>query len=87
MAVYEPPKSNWTKLGALIFLTIWGPVMQMLEKITEKSIGEDGHAQWHVIHLVRCVIYIIWASHDYCFAPIFGRGDGLHPKDEQKGLV
>ncbi|PVI02652.1 hypothetical protein DM02DRAFT_701132 [Periconia macrospinosa] len=87
MSVYEPPKSNWTKLGALVFLTIWGPVMQMLEKLTLKSIGRDGHAQWHVIYLVRFVMCIIWASHDYLFAPLFGRGDGLHPDDENKELA
>ncbi|KAF1950194.1 hypothetical protein CC80DRAFT_456340 [Byssothecium circinans] len=83
IAVYEPSTSAWAKLGALLFLTIWSPVMGNLEKITTRSIGKDGNAQWFIIWLVRGVMHIIWASHDFIFAPVFGRGDGSDQELEE----
>ncbi|KAI0886470.1 uncharacterized protein GGS22DRAFT_113994 [Annulohypoxylon maeteangense] len=77
MACYNPPDAQWTKIGAFIFTTMWGPVMAFLEWITGISIQEDGNALPCVILLVRWTMFIIWASHDYLFAPVFGRGDGL----------
>ncbi|KAI1824915.1 hypothetical protein F4861DRAFT_224690 [Xylaria intraflava] len=75
--VFNPPESQWTKLGASIFIFLWGPVMPALEKLTHKSIQPDGNAQYWVILIVRCTMHLIWLFHDYLFAPIFGRGDGL----------
>ncbi|KAI6086514.1 hypothetical protein F4821DRAFT_238415 [Hypoxylon rubiginosum] len=75
--VYEPPNSSWTKLGALIFISIWGPVMSAMEKLTKESIQSDGNAPTWVILLVRWTVFVIWVVHDYLFAPIFGRGDGI----------
>ncbi|KAI1778793.1 hypothetical protein F4818DRAFT_229628 [Hypoxylon cercidicola] len=75
--IYRPPSSSWTKLGAFIFISVWGPVMLAMEKLTKGSIQSDGNAPRWVILLVRCIVFIIWAVHDYLFAPIFGRGDGI----------
>lgn len=75
---YSPPPTKWGKLGATLFLLIWAPVMRLLEKITNDSIGPDGNAHWEVVWLVRLTMHLIWLVHDYIFAPIFGRGDGTH---------
>ena len=53
-----------------------------MERITEKSIQEDGKASRWVIMIVRLVMLMMWAVHDLFFAPVFGRGDGL---DESAG--
>ncbi|KAF2179234.1 hypothetical protein K469DRAFT_741659 [Zopfia rhizophila CBS 207.26] len=84
---YEPPKSRWTKFGAFIFLSIWGPVMGLMEKITKASIGKDGNAPLYVVWLVRITVFIIWAVHDWIFAPIFGRGDGLRALERKEQRV
>jgi hypothetical protein len=77
ISVFNPPGSKWSRLGASIFVFLCGPVMLALEKLTTKSIQADGNAQSWVRSLVRWTMYIIWVVHDYLFAPIFGRGDGL----------
>jgi hypothetical protein len=84
---YNPPTSWWAQLGASLFLALWGPVMGLLEKITNSSIGPDGNAPRYVIWLVRFTVTIIWFEHDWLFAPIFGPGDGLDPKTEAKCRV
>jgi len=48
-----------------------------MERMTKKSIQEDGNAPRWVIMMVRLVMLIMWAVHDLVFAPVFGRGDGL----------
>lgn len=77
IAVYDPPRSRRGKIGAALFLSIWGPVMGWMEKITKGSLREDGYAPMLVIGLVRAVMVLIWVSHDGVFAPVFGRGDGV----------
>ncbi|GAW14659.1 hypothetical protein ANO14919_040620 [Xylariales sp. No.14919] len=75
--VFDPPSSRWRRLGASMFVSLWGPVMIGLEKLTNTNIQADGNAQMWVILVVRFTMRLIWAVHDYLFAPIFGRGDGL----------
>ncbi|KAI0176000.1 hypothetical protein GGR52DRAFT_340157 [Hypoxylon sp. FL1284] len=77
IVVYEPPTSSWSRFGASVFTAMWGPVMVLLERITNESIQEDGNAACFVILLVRWTMFVIWATHDYVFTPVFGRGDGL----------
>lgn len=74
---YEPQQSTWTRFGASIFLALWGPVMAAMEVLTKASLQEDGTAAPLIVSLVRSTLWLIWACHDYIFAPIFGRGDGL----------
>jgi hypothetical protein len=80
IATYQPPSSSRTKLGAAIYIAIFGSVIAWLERITKANIQDDGTSPQSVILLVRCTMLIIWAVHDFCFAPIFGRGDGLEHK-------
>jgi hypothetical protein len=52
-------------------------VWSLLDKITHSNTGEDGNVPAHIVWLVRSVIFMIWFIHDWLFAPLFGRGDGL----------
>lgn len=70
------------RLGASLFLAVWGPVMGLLEKITTSSIGPDGNAPQYVVWLVRFTMAVIWFVHDWLFAPIFGPGDGKGRKTQ-----
>ena len=74
---YLPPADGRTRVGADIFLSIWGPIMALMEKVTKSNLQPDGNAPAWVVRLVRLVVWMVWLSHDYIFAPIFGRGDGL----------
>lgn len=83
MPCYVPPTNKWTKLGAFIFLQLMNPVWSLLDKITHSNTGQDGNVPAHIVWLVRSVIFIIWLIHDWVFAPIFGRGDGLDQKEPE----
>ncbi|KAF4636130.1 hypothetical protein G7Y89_g1952 [Cudoniella acicularis] len=85
IATYEPPTSSWCKFGAAIFLAIWGPVMALMEKLTNATILDNGCAPMFVIWLVRAVMHFMWLTHDVLFAPLCGRGDGR--KCENKGYA
>ncbi|KAI0508615.1 hypothetical protein F5B22DRAFT_638650 [Xylaria bambusicola] len=74
---YRLPDSRWTRLGATIFLSIWSPVMSLMEKLVKGNIREDGNTYLWIVYLVRLVMLFIWLMHDYVFWPMFGRGDGL----------
>jgi hypothetical protein len=76
VSTYQPPESQRGKAGAALFLAFWGPVMGIMEKITHATTRKDGYAPFVVIWLVRFTMYLIWFTHDYVFAPLFGRGDG-----------
>ncbi|MCJ1352282.1 MAG: hypothetical protein MMC33_002266 [Icmadophila ericetorum] len=77
LPVYTPPQTPRGRLGAAIFLSVWGPVMELMEKITKATIREeDGYAPLMVIWLVRFAMWAIWVSHDLVFARVWGRGDG-----------
>ncbi|KAF2677298.1 hypothetical protein K458DRAFT_447110 [Lentithecium fluviatile CBS 122367] len=81
---YNPPTTWWPKVGASLFLALWGPVMGLLEKITNSSIGPDGNAPPCVVWLVRSTLMLIWLVHDWIFAPVFGPGDG---RSSEKQIV
>jgi gliotoxin/aspirochlorine biosynthesis gamma-glutamylcyclotransferase len=49
--------------------------MNGMEQLTRNNIREDGTAPMWIILCVRWTVAIIWAFHDYLFAPVFGRGD------------
>lgn len=73
--IYRLPDSSRTRFGASVFVSIWGPVMSAMEKLTNANMREDGTAPYWVISVVRWVMVLIWLCHDYIFAPIFGPGD------------
>ncbi|KAI1435774.1 hypothetical protein GGR50DRAFT_693845 [Xylaria sp. CBS 124048] len=77
MPVFTPSESPWTRLGATIFVFFGRPIMQAIEKLTNKSIRPDGTATAWAVFIVRLTMYLLWLFHDFLFAPIFGRGDGL----------
>jgi hypothetical protein len=74
--VYKPLSSRLGKLGGAVFLALWGPVMGLMEKITNETIRDDGYAPPFVIWMVRTTMFLIWFTHDWVFAPLIGRGDG-----------
>ncbi len=51
--------------------------MSLMEKLVNGTIQKDGNAPFIVVWLVRCVVSVMWSTHDNIFAPMFGRGDGL----------
>jgi hypothetical protein len=81
---YRTPQRSWQSLGAAVFTSIWGPVMNVLEKIVHTTTRRDGNAPPAVIGLVRTTMLVIWLSHDVFFSPIFGRGDGLDDKERDQ---
>lgn len=74
---YTPPNSGRAKLGAILFLAWARPVWKALDIITHSNTRSDGRVSESIVWLVRSVIFIIWFVHDWLFAPLFGRGDGL----------
>ncbi|EMD58408.1 hypothetical protein COCSADRAFT_103921 [Bipolaris sorokiniana ND90Pr] len=74
---YEQPKDMRRRIGAMLFLAFWHPVMLLVERMTMASLGPDGNAPAGVGQVVRFVVYIMWAWHDCVHAPIWGRGDGM----------
>ncbi|KAF1998232.1 hypothetical protein P154DRAFT_260091 [Amniculicola lignicola CBS 123094] len=81
LPTYQPSSSTWHRLGAIIFLNIFRPLMALMEEITTTNIKEDGNAPRWVIAIVRFTVFVIWATHDWIFTPVFGRGDGLNSFD------
>ena len=74
--VYVPPEMGRAKVGAAVFLAVWGPVMGLMERITKSTLGDDGDAPLLVVWLVRATVWLVWLTHDFFFAPLCGRGDG-----------
>ena len=56
---------------------IFNPVMAALEKLTYANMRKDGSVPSWVALVVRSTVALIWFFHDWIFAPLFGRGDGL----------
>lgn len=77
ITTYHPVDTPRARLGASLFLALFGPVMMLLEKLTVSHIQPDGNAPGSVVLIVRWTMLFIWAIHDYLFAPIFGPGDGV----------
>lgn len=80
---YEPPKTRRGKAGAAVFLSFWGPVMGLMEKITNMTLQPDGYTLPPVIWLVRGTMFLIWFTHDVFFAPLCGRGDSHGEADDK----
>lgn len=51
--------------------------MSLMEHIANQNMRRDGTVPHWVKSLVRLGMIAIWALHDYLFAPLFGRGDGI----------
>ena len=87
ISTYRPPTEGMRRLGAVIFLSVWVPLMALMEKITNLGISfggdEQGNAPAWVVWLVRTLMAIMWWHHDYLHAPLWGRGDGL---DQEEGV-
>ncbi|KAI1120238.1 hypothetical protein F5Y10DRAFT_283460 [Nemania abortiva] len=78
---YQPPIKRYRRIGAAIFLSIWVPVIALMENVTRVSLrikgDKQGRAPDVIIWLVRTIMFIMWWDHDNIHAPIWGRGDGL----------
>ncbi|KAI0856112.1 hypothetical protein F4860DRAFT_424433 [Xylaria cubensis] len=77
--VYYPPRKMIPKIGAMLFLLFWVPVMSVAERITKRSLrrSKTGNAPMWVIALVRSIVFTMWLYHDYVHAPLWGKGDGM----------
>ncbi|OTA66115.1 hypothetical protein K449DRAFT_431589 [Hypoxylon sp. EC38] len=78
---YQKPARGSARIGAALFLSIWVPIMMLMERITKMAISwhgdEAGNAPHFVIWLVRVTVMSMWWYHDHIHAPLWGRGDGL----------
>ena len=57
--------------------------MALMEWLVRQTVGSNGYAPKPVITFVRFAVRVLWLSHDFLFAPIFGRGDGLKAKEKR----
>ncbi|KAI4154653.1 MAG: hypothetical protein LQ340_001540 [Diploschistes diacapsis] len=68
-SAYVPPEEGTrARAGALVFLALWGPVMGAAERLTKRTMREDGYAPFH----------------DWVFGPVFGRGDGVGGEESER---
>ncbi|OJJ45962.1 hypothetical protein ASPZODRAFT_17392 [Penicilliopsis zonata CBS 506.65] len=76
---YTPPQTRKQKAGAAMFWLLWTPIITMMEKTIARTVDLDkgGNAPNWVAVLMRFVVAALWFSHDWVFAPLFGRGDGV----------
>ncbi|CZT23706.1 uncharacterized protein RCC_09420 [Ramularia collo-cygni] len=77
LPIYRTSRGMMRRLGALLFLAFWTPVMLLVEKMALGSLGPDGNVPAGVGQVVRLVVYVMWAYHDCVHAPFWGRGDGM----------
>ncbi|RHZ55538.1 gamma-glutamylcyclotransferase family protein [Aspergillus thermomutatus] len=80
---YDPPRNGWRRLGAVLFLALWAPIMAAAEKLTGATANWDGKGNcpsW-VKKVVRLILLLMWLHHDWLHAPLFGRGDGWDDDD------
>ena len=78
MPVYTGSTSQRTRIGASIFLFVWSPVMQLIEKIIKNTanLERGGVVPDWVKTLVRFLVSFMWFSHEV-HALFWGRGDGM----------
>ncbi|GIK07507.1 hypothetical protein Aspvir_003173 [Aspergillus viridinutans] len=81
---YDAPRNGWRRLGAMLFLALWSPIMAAAEKLTGATANWDGRGNcptW-VKKVVRLILLLMWLHHDRLHAPLFGRGDGCDEASE-----
>ncbi|KAM3453123.1 hypothetical protein MY3296_004050 [Beauveria thailandica] len=73
---YEPGTSWWFRLGAKLFLWPWMRAGMITERLVYKYQGPEGHVPAWFLFIFDCLLWLMWAQHDFIYGPIFGRGDG-----------
>ncbi|EHK22002.1 uncharacterized protein TRIVIDRAFT_151379 [Trichoderma virens Gv29-8] len=72
----EPPQSRLLRLRAFFFLSFWKPVLQQLVKYMKANVKADGHCEQWIEDLIVRGYGAMWSSHNWVYAPFWGRGDG-----------
>lgn len=74
--IYQPKTGWWFRLGVVLFLWPWTRAAIITERLVYKHQGPDGHVPAWFLFIFDCLLWLMWAQHDYIHGPIFGRGDG-----------
>ncbi|KAG6276286.1 hypothetical protein E4U47_000139 [Claviceps purpurea] len=74
--IYQPKSGWWFQLGVALFLWPWTRAAIITERLVYKHQGPDGHVPAWFLFIFDCLLWLMWAQHDYIHGPIFGRGDG-----------
>lgn len=63
------------KIGKVIFLGLWGPVVLSLLAFSKNFAGPDGRSPPWLVTLSNVVFAALWNSYDYFFKKAFGDGE------------
>ncbi|KAL2004697.1 hypothetical protein VTN00DRAFT_3225 [Thermoascus crustaceus] len=63
------------RVGQVIFLALWGPLILLLVKLTGWLAGEDGRSPEWLVKVENVVFAAMWMSYDSVFRGIFGDGE------------
>lgn len=63
------------KIGKLIFLAVWGPIVLSTIALARAFAGPDGRSPPLLATLVNCVFEVMWNSYDAFFVKVFGDGE------------
>ncbi|CAM1502581.1 Fc.00g073570.m01.CDS01 [Cosmosporella sp. VM-42] len=73
---FEAPQSLFSRLRAFFFLSFWRPVLRQLVKYMKANVKADGHCEQWIEDLIVRGYGAMWSSHNWMYAPFWGRGDG-----------
>ncbi|KAG6988950.1 ABC transporter aclQ [Physcia stellaris] len=83
--VFQPSKQKRTLLGAMLFQAMWNPILAVQESFVKFMINpRTGSAPSWVVICFQGTMGAMWLTHDFIFAPAFGRGDGLMSEQQQQ---
>lgn len=63
------------RVGQVIFLALWGPLILLLVNLTGCLAGEDGRSPKWLVRVENVVFAAMWTSYDRVFRGIFGDGE------------
>ncbi|KAE8368841.1 hypothetical protein BDV27DRAFT_121753 [Aspergillus caelatus] len=63
------------KIGKLIFLVTWGPLMLLMLRLSRILAGPDGRSPQWLMKLSNIIITAMWGSYEIIFRPLFGDGE------------
>ncbi|KAJ5178744.1 hypothetical protein N7492_001954 [Penicillium capsulatum] len=63
------------KIGKVIFLALWGPIVLLVLKLSRHCAGPDGRNPPWLVALANFKFVVLWASYDYVFKGLFGDGE------------
>ncbi|KAF2198205.1 hypothetical protein GQ43DRAFT_422963 [Delitschia confertaspora ATCC 74209] len=77
------------KVGALLFLSIWGPLIAFLFALQERFQDDRGRSPLWLANMMGLVFLAVWGSYDWAFKGAFGDGERTIEDggDEGEGML